>query len=126
MTINFKTNVKTVIRYKGKEYSSVEQLPAEVRSAYEATFAKGIAAIPGARQQIVVNGEHFASAEEMPPADKKLYEDAMQLVHDRVAVSDVPESRIAPSNIWLTPAQFRLVLLFGAFVVLVVLVRLFL
>jgi hypothetical protein len=93
MNINFKTNVKTVIRYKGQEYSSADALPAEARSAYEAAFAKGIAAIPGAKQQIVFNGQHFASADEMPPAEKKLYEDAMGLVQDGVVVHQCSRSQ---------------------------------
>jgi hypothetical protein len=114
MNIKFKTNVKTVIRYKGQEYSSADQLPAEVRSAYEVAFAKGVAAIPGAKQQIVFNGQHFASAAEMPPAEKKLYEDAVDLVEDGVlAKGSVPVLSRA-SSAWMTPTQMRLVLVFGA------------
>jgi hypothetical protein len=124
MNINFKTNVKTVIRYKGQEYSSADSLPAEVRSAYEAAFAKGIAAIPGAKQQIVLNGQHFASADEMPPAERKLYEDAIGLVQDGALVhQSLPV--LSPSSGWITPTQMRLVLFFGALVVLVVILRLF-
>ena len=126
MNISFKTNVKTVIRYKGQEYSSVAELPPEVRSKYEETIAKGLAAIPGAKQQIVVNGEHFASVDEMPVTDKKLYEDAMALVHDRVSLPNVPAATLPASNGWLTPTQFRLVLLFGAIVGLAVAIRLLL
>ena len=126
MDIKFKTNVKTVIRYKGQEYSSAEQLPAEVRSAYEAVFAKGIGTIPGAKQQIVVNGHHFASADEMPAQEKKLYEDAMALVQDRAVVQGSVPLSSNPSSSWLTPNQLRLVLLFGAIAALVVVVRLLL
>src|SRR2546423_1217600 len=126
MNINFKTNVKTVIRYKGQEYSSADQLPAEVRLAYEAAFAKGIAAIAGAKQQIVLNGQHFATANEMRPADKKLYEDAMALVKDGVFVQDNVPVSSNPSSNWLTPTQLRLVLLFGAIAALVVVMRLLL
>jgi hypothetical protein len=126
MNIKFKTNVKTVIRYKGQEYSTADQLPAEVRSAYEVAFAKGIAAIPGAKQQIVFNGQHFASADEMPPAEKKLYEDAMGLVEDGVlAKGGVPVLSRA-SSAWMTPTQMRLVLFFGAIAALVVILRLLL
>ncbi|HEX4630354.1 MAG TPA: hypothetical protein VH188_05265 [Chthoniobacterales bacterium] len=125
MSVNIKTNVRTVIRYKGQEYSSADALPAEVRSAYEAAFAKGIAAIPGAKQQIVFNGQHFASAEEMPPAEKKLYEDAMGLVEGGAVDHESGPTPTNPSSGWLSPSQIRLVLLFGAIAALVVVLRLF-
>jgi hypothetical protein len=118
MNINFKTNVRTVIRYKGQEYSSADGLPPEVRLAYEAAFAKGIASMPGAKQQIVFNGQHFASANEMPPAEKKLYEDAMGLVQDSVLAKvnlPIPSN---PASGWLTPTQLRLVLVLGAIMAL--------
>jgi hypothetical protein len=122
MTINLKTNVKTVIRYKGQEYSSADQLPAEARSAYESAFAKGVAAAaaPGTKQQIVLNGQHFASPDEMPAAERKLYDDAIAYVRDNATVSTAPN---ASSN-WLTPTQLRLVLFAAAITVVVVLVRL--
>ena len=124
MSINFKTNVKTVIRYKGQEYSSADALPAEARSAYEAAFAKRIAAIPGAKQQIVFNGQHFASADEMPSAEKKLYEDAMGLVQDGALVHGTVPVLARPSSSWITPMQMRLILAFGAIAALVVILRL--
>jgi hypothetical protein len=125
MSINFKTNIKTVIRYKGQEYSSADGLPAKVRSAYEAAFANGIAAVPGAKREIVFNGRHFASADEMPAAEKKLYEDAMGLVQDGVLVHESAPVVSRPSSTWITPTQMRLVLLFGAVAALVVILRLF-
>jgi hypothetical protein len=121
MTINLKTNVKTVIRYKGQEYSSADQLPAEARSAYESAFAKGVAAAaaPGTKRQIFFNGQHFASPDEMPAAERKLYDDAIAYVRDNATVSTPNYS----SN-WLTPTQLRLVLFVAAIAVAVVLVRL--
>jgi len=60
MTINFKTNVRTVIRYKGQEYSSLDQLPAEARAAYEAALVQGTAPKATNRnEQITVNGPTF-------------------------------------------------------------------
>ena len=113
MTINFKTNVKTVIRYKGQEYSSADQLPAEARVAYESALDKGVAAAaaPGVKQQIVLNGQLFASPDEMPAAVRKLYDDAIACVRDS-AVSSEPKP--APSPNWITPAQLRLAFLLAA------------
>jgi hypothetical protein len=123
MDIKFKTNVKTVIRYKGQEYSTADQLPAEVRSAYESAFAKGLAAIPRAKQQIVFNGQRFASADDMPPAEKKLYEDAMGLVQDGVLAKGSVPVLSQPSSGWMTPTQMRLVLVFGALMALGLVLR---
>jgi len=122
MTINFKTNVRTVIRYKGQEYSSADQLPAEGRSAYESALAKGVvpAAMPGVKQQILLNGQHFASPDEMSAAERKLYDDAIAFVRDSTTVSTAGNR----SSSWLTLTQLRLVLFFAAIVVVVVLVRL--
>jgi len=123
MNITFKTNVRTVIRYNGREYSSVDQLPPEVRSKYETAIGKGLAATPGAKQNILVNGEQFASVNEMPAPDRKLYEDAMALVQDRGCVSSSDASVIPAWNRSLTSAQFRLVLLVAAFVAGAVFIR---
>jgi len=113
MTVNFKTNVKTVIRYKGQEYSSADQLPTEARAAYESAMEKGVAAAaaPGVKQQIVFNGQHFASPDEMPAAVRKLYAAAVACVRDS-AVSSAP----APSSNWLTATQLRLAFLLAAII----------
>src|SRR5204862_8113330 len=74
-----KINLKTKIKYNGQEYSSVEELPPEARSAYE----KAIAAESAIRStEIVFNGREYASPEQMPTAERQLYEDAMKLAHD--------------------------------------------
>ncbi|MFN2621972.1 MAG: hypothetical protein ABR611_03920 [Chthoniobacterales bacterium] len=117
MTVNFKTNVRTVIRYKGQEYSSLDQLPAEARTAYETALAQGTTAKPAAdKEQIVVNGQRFASPDEMPAAERKLYDDAISLVRDSTTISKTPVS----SSSWITPSQWRLAVLLAAFAVLVV------
>src|SRR5947207_13572094 len=123
MTINLKTNVRTIIRYKGQEYSSADQLPAEARSAYESALAKGVVAAgaPATKQQIVLNGQHFASPDEMPAVERKLYDDAISF--DRKNGSSLPSPK--PSSVWLTPTQLRLVLFFAVAAAMVVLVRLF-
>ena len=125
MDISFKTNVRTVIRYKGQEYSSAEELPEEVRSVYESVFAKGMGTNPGTKQQVVTNDEHFASAGKMP-ADRKLYENAMNFVQDTARISDLARSSVPSSSGWLTPTQFRLVLVCGLVVAVVVVMRLLL
>ena len=117
MTINFKTNVRTVIRYKGQKYSGLDQLPAEVRTAYESALAQGTA--PNAtnrNEQIVVNGQHFASADELSAAERQLYDDAISLVRDSATNSN---ARVSSSS-WVTSSQLRVVLALTALIVLVV------
>jgi hypothetical protein len=105
MTVNFKTNVRTVIRYKGQEYSSLDQLPAEARTAYEAALARGVRTKTAAgNERIVVNGQRYASADEMPAAERKLYDDAISLVRNSTTTSNAPVS----SSSWVTPSQLRL------------------
>ena len=69
-----KINVKTRIKYKGQEYSSVEELPPEVRAAYEKAMATGGASF---NTKIVFNGQEYASLDQMPAAQRQLYEVAL-------------------------------------------------
>ena len=114
-----KVNVKTKIKYKGQEYSSVEELPPEARSAYEKAIAGDSGAIS---TKIVFNGREYASPEQMSTADRQLYEDAMKLTHDNDRV--VPAKNEASAGL-LTPGQWRLVILFVT-LVLIALIVLFL
>ena len=71
-----KINVKTKINYKGQEYSSVDEMPPEARSAYEKAVAAGGAS---GSTKIVFNGKEYTSPEQMPAAERQLYEDALKL-----------------------------------------------
>ena len=76
--------VKTKIRYKGQEYASPDDLPAEARSAYETAMSGTSSAASQAMvsKKILLNGREFSNENEMPAAERKLYEDAMQLMRD--------------------------------------------
>src|SRR2546423_14930641 len=113
MTINFKTNVRTVIRYKGQEYSSLDQLPPEVRMAYESALAQGTAPKATNRnEQIVVNGQHFASANELSAAERQLYDDAISLVRDSATNSNARGSSLS----LVTSSQLAVALALTAFI----------
>jgi len=111
-----KINVKTKIKYKDQEYSSVEELPPEVRAAYEKVMATGGASVS---TKIVFNGQEYASLELMPAPERQLYEDALKLTHDTGAVAPV---RKAGTAALLTPhggvggwmARFGLGIVIGA------------
>ena len=113
-----KINVKTKINYKGQEYSSVDELPPEARSAFEKAIAENRGTISS---KIVFNGHEYASPEQMPTAERQLYEDAMKLAQDSGAV--VPAQKEASPGL-LTPRQWRLVMLFVALVLIVLIVLL--
>src|SRR5437868_15240397 len=109
-----KINLKTKIKYNGQEYSSVEELPPEARSAYEKAIAAESATIS---TKIVFNGREYASPEQMPAAERQLYEDAMKLGHDSGGV--VPARNEASAGL-LTAGQWGVV----TFVVTLVLIAL--
>src|SRR5919204_2801326 len=92
-----KINVKTKIKYKGQEYSSVEELPPEARAAYEKAIATGGASVS---TKIVFNGQEYASLEQMPAGERQLYEDALELTHDTGAFA---AGRKADTAALLTP-----------------------
>ena len=113
-----KINVKTKINYKGQEYSSVDELPPEARSAFEKAITEDTGTISS---KIVFNGQEYASPEQMPTAERQLYEDAMKLARDSGGV--VPAQKEASVGL-LTSGQWRLVILFVAFVLIVLIVLL--
>jgi hypothetical protein len=73
MGINFKVQIKI----NGKEYSSAEEMPDDLRQIYEKAM-QGNAQT--ATTKIKFNGQEFASLEAMPPEMRKLYEDAQGMI----------------------------------------------
>ena len=111
-----KINIKTKIKYKGQEYSSVEELPPEVRAAYEKAMATGGASFS---TKIVFNGQEYASLDQMPAAQRQLYEIALKLSQDTEAIAP---ARKADSAALPTNRQRQLVLLFAVLVVIAVVI----
>lgn len=119
--------LKTKIRYKGQEYSSVDQLPPEVRAVYERAMAGGgnVVVNHGTGLRLVVNGKQYPSVADMSAAEKKLYDDAMQLIRDDVSaalttspaessVSTASATTPKPAAVdsgWLTKRQVQLIIL---------------
>lgn len=76
--MDVKVNIKRKFKVNGKEYDSIEDMPAAIREAYEKAFvgAEGpehgkITASPG---RIVFNGQQFESVDAMPDDIRKMYE----------------------------------------------------
>ena len=111
-----KIDVKTKIKHKGQEYSSVEELPPEVRAAYEKAMAMGDASVS---TKIVFNGQEYASLDQMPAAQRQLYEVALKLSQDTEAIAP---ARKADSAALLTSRQWQVVLLFAVLLVIAVVI----
>jgi hypothetical protein len=80
--------VKTSIRVNGKHYASVEDMPADVRHAYERALSMSggnthslltFASSSGNAQvatvsRIVINGQEYATVDQMPADVRRLYD----------------------------------------------------
>jgi hypothetical protein len=77
---------KTKIRYNGKDFSSVDELPPEIRAIYERALAnrrnKLMSTGTKVLTQLVINGHEVESTKELSEDEQKLYADAMQLLKD--------------------------------------------
>ncbi|MFI5143066.1 MAG: hypothetical protein ACHQQS_03280 [Thermoanaerobaculales bacterium] len=83
--MDVKVTVKRKIRYQGKEYESIDELPEAVRQAYERAMAGGgQAGFPTAVQsqpgKIVFNGHEYGGIATMPPDVRNAYEGVMRAV----------------------------------------------
>jgi hypothetical protein len=87
MNISFKTK----ILYNGKEFSSVDELPPEIRAIYERALAnrqnKLMSTGTKVLTQLVVNGHEVQSTKELSEDAQKLYTDAMQLLRVKSCAS---------------------------------------
>ena len=87
MNITFKTK----ILYNGKDFSSVDELPPEIRAIYERALAnrsnKLMSTGSKVLTQLVVNGHEVQSTKELSEDEQKLYADAMQLLRVKSCAS---------------------------------------
>ncbi len=82
--MNLKVNIKTRIRFNGKEYSCLEDMPPQVRQAYEKALASaqtsGTGLISHTTSKLIFNGHEYASVDEMPADIRRMYEQVMTMV----------------------------------------------
>ena len=109
-------NVKTKIRYNGREYSSPDELPPEVRAAYEKAITDG-----EIKRRIVLNGQEFESENEMPGDERRLYDDVMSVIENNGEVTLPRNGNMEPL---LTKRQLLFVVLFGLGIASLILARL--
>jgi len=89
MTLKFNVkgniNIKRRIIVNGKEYAGLEEMPDDVRHAYEQAMASGSREgyginAAGSQTRVIFNGREYASLDEMPEAIRTLYNAAMATV----------------------------------------------
>jgi hypothetical protein len=85
---------KTNIRFNGREYANADEMPSDVRAAYDRVMDETAELHSGARlaaklnAKIIVNGSEFNNAGEMSVDDRHLYHQALEaLFPPHIAVS---------------------------------------
>ncbi len=112
-----KTNmvVRTTIRVNGKDYTSPEEMPPEIRAAYEhalaslggkssetsANFASPQADAKLVASTITFNGETYGSADDMPANVRALYDDVVATLKHEITASKIAEKAAT------TPADYQ-------------------
>ncbi len=88
------TRTKTNIRFNGREYANADEMPVDVRAAYDRAVDDLGLLHSGARlaaklnAKIIVNGNEFNNAGEMSVDDRHLYHEALEaLFPPDIAVS---------------------------------------
>lgn len=80
--MDVKFNVKYKFKVNGKEYGSLEEMPADIRETYEKAVSKagGINFEKISSNKIVFNGQEYGSIESMPADVRQMYETIMNKV----------------------------------------------
>ncbi len=83
--MSVKFDVKYKFKVNGKEYNSLDEMPAPIREAYEKAVADkegieqgNIASVTAGK--IVFNGQEYASVDSMPSDVRQMYETIMKTV----------------------------------------------
>ena len=95
--MNANVNVKRKFKVNGKEYNSIEEMPPDIRNAFEKAMAlqagSGQQANPATMQtKIIFNGTEYQSIDAMPQDVRQLYEKVLKTA----------ETGNAPANIITT------------------------
>jgi hypothetical protein len=92
--LSVNARIKTNIRLNGREYANADEMPSDVRAAYDRAVDETAELHSGARlaaklnAKIIVNGSEFNNAGEMSVDDRHLYHEALEaLFPPDIAVS---------------------------------------
>jgi hypothetical protein len=101
MKVNFKIKRKIVVN--GKEYNSAEDMPTEIREAYEKAVGSGTGVRtekPQARvmTEIVFNGKEYENLEAMPADVRRVYLSVMKSVETGEASPEMLSALLADNR----------------------------
>lgn len=106
--------IKTNIRFNGREYANADEMPVDVRAAYDRVVDDPGELHSGARlaaklnAKIIVNGSEFNNAGEMSVDDRHLYHEALEaLFPPDIAVSATETREIKPKKASLIAVALR-------------------
>lgn len=112
--MNIKVTVNHTLTVNGKEYGSLDEMPEELRRAYERAVgnAQGVAGLIQRASKIVFQGNEYGTAADMPGDVRKLYELAIAAAKfeksrstDAGAISGAKPARIVERNRVFVPAK---------------------
>ena len=81
--MNINVNVKRKFKVNGKEYNSIEEMPHDIREAFEKAMdskaGSGLQVNPVMTQtKIIFNGKEYNNIDAMPQNDRQLYEKVLK------------------------------------------------
>ncbi|HJT46145.1 MAG TPA: hypothetical protein VJ721_07730 [Chthoniobacterales bacterium] len=112
--------LKTKIRYNGREYSSLSELPPEVRLAYEKARNEG--GVSKKFTKFTINGQSFAGEKTMPADIRKLCDDVREVIENNGEVTIPNGQKIEPL---LSKREIGIAIALGAGIAALVLTRIF-
>jgi hypothetical protein len=95
--MNVNVNVKRKFKINGEEYNSIEEMPPDIRKAFEKAMASqaGTDTLAKTQTKIIFNGNEYKNIEEMPPNIRQLYEEVLKAAE----TGNAPERIITASDI---------------------------
>jgi hypothetical protein len=106
-TMTVKVEVKSKFKVNGKEYASREEMPENIRAAYDKALAsarRGDSASLGApTTKIIFNGQEYSSEDSMPADVRQTYEEVLRTaLGGETADSGLPRGRTRLAETILT------------------------
>jgi cobalamin biosynthesis Co2+ chelatase CbiK len=101
--MNININVKRKYKINGKEYNSIEEMPEDIRKAFEKAMiskdGKSSQTTTKMQNKIMFNGIEYESIDAMPQDVRQLYKEVMKTVETRVT---------SPENVLEAKVDFSL------------------
>jgi hypothetical protein len=95
--MNVNVNVKRKFKINGKEYNSIEEMPPDIRSAFEKAMSSqagtGIQTVT--QTKIIFNGTEYQSIDAMPPDVRQLYEKVLKAAE----TGEMPQGLVSAGDI---------------------------